>query len=193
MQGKKNIITLHRLFRPVAALCLVLMLVIPCVAGERCPVSLLRGVVSLEVPEGLSPLAPDLRKAKFPDLPPDAGDVLASRDGSATVAAYSPETPFPDDVATARPVLSMEMHEIYPDARWLRDELVMVDGRFCVRFEFETTAPDGPIHNDMLVLSHEGRMLIIAVSAGGASRETWMQHSEEILQSLRLISPGAAR
>ena len=108
-------------------------------------------------------------------------------DGSATVvAAYSPDTPFPDDMATARPALSMEMHELYPDARWLRDELVMVDGRFCARFEFETAAPDGPIHNDMIVLGHEGRMLIISVSAGGPSRERWMRHSEEILQSLRL-------
>lgn len=165
----------------------LLLFALPCRAEERYPVSLLGGTVSLEVPEGLSPLAPDLRKAKFPDLPPDDGDVLASRDGSATVvAAYSPDTPFPDDMATARPALSLEMHELYPDARWLRDELVMVDGRFCARFEFETAAPDGPIHNDMIVLGHEGRMLIISVSAGGPSRERWMRHSEEILQSLRL-------
>ena len=179
--------------RFLAGLVVLLLCALPCRAEERCPVSLLQGLVSLEVPEGLSPLAPDLRKAKFPDLPPDAGDVLASRDGSATVAAYSPETPFPDDMATARPVLSMEMRELYPDARWLRDELVMVDGRFCARFEFETSAPDGPIHNDMLVLGHEGRMLILAVSAGGQSRERWMRRSEEILQSLRIMTPTDRR
>lgn len=182
---KKEVVMLRRCL-PGLLLALLLS-ALPCRAEERYPVSLLGGTVSLEVPEGLSPLAPDLRKAKFPDLSPDDGDVLASRDGSATVvAAYSPDTPFPDDMATARPALSMEMHELYPDARWLRDELVMVDGRFCARFEFETAAPDGPIHNDMIVLGHEGRMLIISVSAGGPSRERWMRHSEEILQSLRL-------
>ena len=178
--------------RCLPLLLLLWLIALPCRAEERYPVTLLRGLVSLEVPEGLSPLAPDLRRAKFPDLPPDAGDVLASRDGSATVAVTcSPDTPFSDDMATARPALSMEMHEIYPDARWLRDELVMVDGRFCARFEFETDAPDGPIHNDMLVLGHEGRMLVLSVSAGGPSRERWMRHSEEILQSLRILTPPA--
>ena len=180
------------MLRRLLPLTLVLLfLALPCRAEERRPVSLLHGLVSLEVPEELSPLAADLRKAKFPALPAEDSDVLASRDGSATVAAHWPQTPFPDDMPTARPALSMEMRELYPDARWLRDELVTADGRFCARFEFETAAPDGPIHNDMLILVHEGRMLIISVSAGGPSRERWMRRSEEILQSLRIITDSS--
>lgn len=167
-------------------LCVLLCTPFSCRAGERYPVSLLGGLVSLEVPEGLSPLAADLRRAKFPDLPFDAGDVLASQDGSATVAVCRSEMPFPDDMATARPVLSMELHELYPDALWVRDDLVMVDGRFCARFSLETVAPDGPLRHDVLVFGHEGRMLVVSVSAGGPSRGRWMGHSEEILQSLRV-------
>lgn len=174
-------------------LCALLAVAIPCRAGERYPVTLLRGFVSLEVPEGLSPLAPDLRKARFPDLPSDAGEVLASRDGSATVTAYCPEMPFPDDMTTARPALSLELHELYPDALWVRDDLVMVDGRFCARFSFETVAPDGPMRHDMLVSGHDGRMLVISVSAGGPSRDRWMGQSEEILQSLRIMTAAGTK
>lgn len=145
----------------------------------------LNGRVTLLAPKNFTPLPENLLKSKYPsEWRPS--EVLSNESGSVNLAFSHATGEVPADVDVLRQGLSEPFHKIYAEAKWLRDEVIEVNGRKFVLFEMITRSIDGDIHNILYMTPLDGRLLLISFNTTKEEASQWLEIGRRMLQSIKI-------
>lgn len=137
----------------------ILALLAAPVAGQS-RASIAGGAVTLEVPEGLRELSGEELALKYPHPTHAPQHAFASGDMGVSIAVtFSPARVAPAQLLQLKATLEQAMPKLNPSIRWIRREVVEIDGRSWIHFEFTSQAVDTQIHNHAYMTSFRGRML----------------------------------
>ena len=75
---------------------------------------------------------------------------------------------------------------MYPSATWLRDEVIVQNGKTFMVMELITPAIDTKIHNIMYGTSVDGRFLLAAFNTTTEQADEWLPIGKRIMTSLSI-------
>ena len=153
-------------------------------AEELHKIDALAGKISLLAPSRFEPMAQELINIKYPSSRRPT-EVLSDTTGGVTLAFNHTATPMqPSQVKEAHTSISRVIHNMYPSAKWLRDEVINQNGTTFMVMELVTPAIDTEIHNIMYGTSVDGRFLLAAFNTTTQQSKEWLPIGEKITSSL---------
>ena len=167
-------------------LSLVLSFGASAIAADFVPHTAVNGKVALRVPKSLSPMSKDVLDLKYPSSRRPT-DVLSDATGGVTVAFnHTKSRMAPNQVKEAHASMSKMFHNLYPSAKWIKDETIVKNGRVFMVLEFVTPALDTKIHNIMYGTSVDNRFLLVAFNTTVEQSEEWLPIGKQIMGSLAI-------
>jgi len=146
----------------------------------------LDGKVSLETPKSFGPMPKKILEFKYPSSRRPT-EVLSNISGSVSLAFNHTRTRMtPDQINIARISMSKMFHNLYPSAKWLRDETINRNGQTFMVFELITPAIDTQIHNIMYGTSVDNRFLLVAFNTTVEKSGVWLPIGKKIMKSITL-------
>lgn len=146
----------------------------------------LNGKVSLVTPAGFGPMPQDVLEMKYPSSRRPT-EVLSDATGGVSLAFnHTQSKMLPGQVKEARASMSKMFHNMYPAAKWIRDETVRKNGRPFMVFELITPAMDTKIHNIMYGTSVDNRLLLVSFNTTIEQSGQWLAVGKKIMQSLSI-------
>jgi hypothetical protein len=149
----------------------------------------LDGRVSLLAPAEFSPMPKNLINIKYPSSQRPT-EVLSDSTGSVTLAFnHTNNAMAPSQVRNAHAAISKMIHNSYPSANWIKDEIIEQNGSTFMAMELITPASDTKIHNIMYGTSVDGRFLLVAFNTTIEKSKKWLPLGKNIMSSLA-VNPG---
>lgn len=150
-------------------------------AQELVQTELLDDAISFLTPSCFKPMPEEIIRP----LKKGGITVLSNSTHGVTIAIEHTQNSFSlNDVAKAKTTISKMFHNIYPRAKWFREELITVDGKPAIVFELITPAMDSKIHNIMYMTSLNERLLVITFNTTLARSEKWLPIGHRIMKSI---------
>ena len=113
--------------------------------------------------------------------------MLSNSSGSVSLAFnHTNDSISPVQVKSAHPSISQMFHNLYPSATWIRDEVVVKNGRNFIVLELITQAMDTKIHNIIYATSVDNRFLLVAFNTTIEESEKWLPIGKKIMESLSI-------
>ena len=165
-----------------------LLLIFSCntFADELIQVDALNGKISILTPANFSAMAKDILEIKYP-MSRRPTEVLSNETGGVTLAFnHTNNSMKPSQVAEAHASISKMFHNLYPSAKWIRDEVIQQNGSNFMVMELITPAIDTEIHNIMYGTSVDGRFLLAAFNTTIASSNEWLPIGKKIMASIKV-------
>ena len=114
-------------------------------------------------------------------------EVLSDKTGGVTLAFNHTNNPMlPSQVSEAHVAISQMFHNMYPSAKWIRDEVINQNGNAFMVMELITPAIDTQIHNIMYGTSVDGRFLLAAFNTTVEQSGKWLPIGKQIMGSLSI-------
>jgi len=136
-----------------------------------CPaatMSLAGGRISCQVADALEPI-PDDEPAHL-SLPPLAVYSTPSRDARMTITRGVHLLPMTiADLPKLKQAMKSGFAARFPDATWQSDELIELNGRQWIHFDFNMTVKEKTVHSALYVTSFDGDQLQLLLQADGVS------------------------
>jgi hypothetical protein len=148
--------------------------------------SLLKGKVTVELPEDFGKLSKEILDAKFQgaNRPTMA---YGNTDGTVTIAGRAIQGAVPDsDLASFSQEMSQGIQKARPDVKFQTNEVTTINGHKWIHFVFISEAYDGPIRNEMLVASKNNEIYILNLNATMTEYPSYAKGLESARKSLRL-------
>jgi len=153
-------------------------------AEELIKVKTLSGKISILAPKGFGAMPIDILEVKYPASRRPT-EVLSDKTGGVTLAFNHTNTAMqPSQVKEAHISISKMFHNNYPSATWLRDEVIVQNGRTFMVLELITPAMDTEIHNIIYGTSVDGRFLLAAFNTTIEQSGQWLPVGKKIMSSL---------
>jgi hypothetical protein len=167
------------------AFAFVLLLAPAASAQEFVRHTLLDGRVTVELPPTLQPMSEEMKRLKYPGANAPA---LAFSDTDGTVSfaiSWTQNRLDPPNVGAQTRQLRAQLDAVSRVLRWHGSEVLTLDGRDVGLLDFDSKAIDTEIRNRLLLISLEGRMLLLTVNMTKALEPAWLPISERVLKSVR--------
>lgn len=154
------------------------------VAGNLTKVNALGGKVSILAPKGFGPMSQELINFKYPSSQRPT-EVLSDSTGEVSLAFnYTANPIHPSQIKEAHASFSNMFRNIYPTAKWVRDEVSQQNGTSFIVMEFVAPALDMDIHNIIYATSVDGRLLLAAFNTTVRKADEWLPAGKEIMASI---------
>jgi hypothetical protein len=155
-------------------------------ADELITRSALNGKVTLLTPKSFGPMPKAILEAKYPSSRRPT-EVLSDSTGGVSLAFNHTRNPLtPDQVQEAHASMSKMFHNMYPSAKWIRDETMDRNGHNFMVFELVTPAVDTKIHNIMYGTSVDNRLLLISFNTTLEQSGQWLPIGKKIMESISI-------
>ncbi len=167
---------------------LSLLLIISCnaFAEELINIDALNGKLSILAPANFGPMTKDILEIKYP-MSRRPTEVLSNETGSGTLAFnHTNNAMKPSQVVEAHASISKMFHNLYPSAKWIRDEVIQQSGSDFMVMELITPAIDTEIHNIIYGTSVDGRFLLAAFNTTIAASKEWLPIGKKIMASINV-------
>ena len=113
--------------------------------------------------------------------------MLSDKTGGVTLAFNHTNTPMqPSQVSEAHASMSQSFHNMYPSAKWIRDQVIKQNGNVFMVMELITPAMDTQIHNIMYGASVDGRFMLVAFNTTIDQSNKWLPIGKKIMSSLSI-------
>lgn len=169
--------------------CFFLMLVLFSsfsLSAELITKNVLNGRVSLLIPQQFTQMPDDILEIKYPSSRRPT-EVLSDDSGSISLAFNHTNTVMESsDIPEFHRAISKMFHNLYPSAKWFRDEIIERNGRKFIVLELITPAMDTEIHNIMYGTSVDGRLLFIAFNTTIEQSKEWLPIGKKVMESLTI-------
>jgi len=169
---------------------LILLLVFafsaPAYTQELAEVTTLSGKVSLKVPKMFSPMSKETLDIKYPATQRPTEVLSDSTSGVSIAFNHTKSRMQPDQIEEGYKSISKMFHNLYPSAKWIRNETITQNGSKFMVLELVTPAIDTKIHNIMYGTSVDGRFLLVAFNTTEEQAEDWLPVGEKIMQSIKI-------
>ena len=153
---------------------------------ELIKIEVLNGKVSIIAPKDFGPMPKDILEMKYPSSRRPT-DVLSDRTGGVTLAFNHTNNPMQlSQVKEAQVAISQMFHNMYPSAKWIRDEVIEQNGTVFMVMELITPAVDTQIHNIMYGTSVDGRFLLVAFNTTVEQSDEWLPIGKKIMNSISI-------
>lgn len=173
--------------RYVIILLIVSLISVSTHADELVSRTVLNGKVTLLTPKSFGPMRKELLEMKYP-MSRRPSEVLADSTGGVTLAFNHTKTPMTQEqVVEAHQGISKMFHNMYPSAKWIRDETFKKDGINYLVLELITPAIDTKIHNIIYGTSVDNRFLLIAFNTTIEQSKEWLFVGKQIMSSIEII------
>ncbi|MGD8593712.1 MAG: hypothetical protein PVF82_12800 [Gammaproteobacteria bacterium] len=155
-------------------------------ADEFITRTVLNGKVTLTTPKSFGPMAEDILEKKYPSSRRPT-EVLSDSTGGVSIAFNHTQSRIePGQIKEAHINISQMFHNMYPSAKWLRDETININGRTFMVLELITPALDTQIHNIMYGTSVDNRLLLISFNTTVEQSKQWLPVGKKIMQSITI-------
>ena len=156
------------------------------VAESLQSIEALNGKLFIEVPKNFNRMSIELVELKYPSSRRPS-DVLSDETGGITLAFNHTQTPIlPSQIREAHGAISKMFHNLYPSAKWYRDEVIRQNGNDFLVMELITPAIDAQIHNIFYGTSVDDRLLLVAFNATVEQAPKWLPIGQEIMRSIEV-------
>lgn len=157
-------------------------------AAERLETrSLLDGRLSIDLPSGFTAMPESMKRIKYPGKRRPA-EVYSTSDGAVSFAFNYTQTEITEaEIEDAHRALSGSFRHAYPDAEWYRSGVYEQSGLPVFVLELTTPARDTRIHNLMIGMPLDGRLLLIAFNTTVEQRDRWLEAGHAAMQSIRVL------
>lgn len=143
----------------------------------------LNGRVSILAPKNFGPMSKEILELKYPSSRRPT-EVLSDVTGGVSLAFnYTNNRMQPGKIKEAQIAMSKMFHNLYPSAKWIRDEVIEQNGSTFFVLELITPALDTQIHNIMYGTSVDGRLLLMAFNTTIEQSAEWLPIGQEIMNS----------
>ena len=167
-------------------ICILLFIASPTHADELIERTALNGKLSLMIPARFSPMPRHLLELKYPSSKRPA-EVLSDETGGVSIAFnHTPVKMSPAQVKEAHAAMSKMFHNMYPSAKWIRDETKNIKGRPFMVFELVTPAMDTKIHNIMYGTSVDNRFLLVSFNTTVEQAGQWLPIGKRMMDSISI-------
>jgi len=168
---------------------IAVLLVLYCqlAAAERLETRwLLDGRLSIDLPASFTVMPESMKRVKYPGNRRPA-EVYSNTDGSVSFAInYTRSEITEAEIEDAHWTLSGSFRHAYPDAEWYRSGVYEQSGIRVFILELTTPARDTRIHNLMMGMPLDGRLLLVAFNVTVEQRERWLEVGHAAMQSVKL-------
>ena len=172
--------------RIIYILTAVLLVAFSAQAEELINRTALNGKVTLITPKSFGPMPQDILELKYPDSRRPT-EVLSDSTGGVSLAFnHTQNQMFPEQIKEAHTSMSKMFHNMYPSAKWIRDETINKNGRTFMILELITPAIDTQIHNIMYGTSVDNRFLLVAFNTTVEQSEQWLPIGKKIMESISI-------
>ncbi|KLV05494.1 hypothetical protein ABT56_10990 [Photobacterium aquae] len=155
-------------------------------SAELITKNVLNGRVSLLIPQQFTQMPDDILEIKYPSSRRPT-EVLSDDSGSISLAFNHTNTVMESsDIPEFHHAISKMFHNLYPSAKWFRDEIIERNGRIFIVLELITPAMDTEIHNIMYGTSVDGRLLFIAFNTTIEQSKKWLPIGRKVMESLTI-------
>ena len=151
---------------------------------ELIEVKALSGNVSVFVPKNFGVMPMHILEIKYPTSrrPTEA---LSNKTGTVSlVFNHTTNAMKPSQIREAHTFISKNFHNTFPDANWIRDEVIEQNGSAFMVMELITPAVDDNIHNILYGTSVDGRFLIVAFNTTIEESAEWLAVGKRVMASL---------
>ena len=146
----------------------------------------LNGKVVILAPKNFGPMPKNIVDVKYPSSRKPT-EVLSDKTGGVTLAFNHTNSAMkPTQVREAHLSISKMFHNMYPSAKWIRDEVMEQNGSTFMVMELVTPAMDTQIHNIMYGTSVDGRFLLAAFNTTVEQSKEWLPVGKKIMTSLTI-------
>jgi hypothetical protein len=155
-------------------------------AEELITRTVLNGKVTLATPKSFGPMPKSILEIKYPSSRRPT-EVLSDSTGGVSLAFnHTQSRILPEQIKAAHISMSKSFHNMYPSAKWLRDETINKNGITFMVFELITPAMDTQIHNIMYGTSVDNRLLLISFNTTVEQSKLWLPIGKEIMESISI-------
>jgi hypothetical protein len=146
----------------------------------------LNGKLSILAPKDFKPMPKNILEMKYASSRRPT-EVLSDKTGGVSLAFNHSNDPLqPSQVRDAHAAISLMFHNMYPTAKWIRDEVIEQNGTVFMVMELITPAMDTRIHNIMYGTSVDGRFLLAAFNTTVEQSNEWLPIGKKIMNSLSI-------
>jgi hypothetical protein len=144
------------------------------------------GLVSFVPPAGFAPMPAEVIAVKFPDAKGPAV-VYGNKETTVSIAiTFPPQRVLsPEQLPEFKTFMESLIAKQKKDLKWLQKELVEINGRSWIHFEFTCAAIDTTIHNHMYITSLDERMLAFNFHATVGDYEKYQDALEKSKDSIQ--------
>ena len=141
--------------------------------------------ISFDAPQGFTELSGEEIALKFPSS--RAPQFVVGNEKRSTTIAYDlkQDRVQLSDLPDFKNAMIQMFNRIVPGIQWKQDQIVEINGREFVHFEFVSSAVDADIYNIMLTTSYQDRMLVFNFNSTVADFEAY---EEQLRQTISTIS-----
>ncbi len=143
--------------------------------------------LSFDAPAGFKPVPADVVAVKWRQSP---GFVVGNERASTTIAAdLRPNAVRPEQLPQLEKALEAQMPQLMPDLRWVRHEIVTIQGRRWAVLELTSQVQDTGIHNIVLATSSQGKLLLVNFNSTIGDFPQVEAALRQSIQSVRVAKP----
>jgi hypothetical protein len=166
----------------------ILIFSIPCFAGEQ--VILFDGRLSFELPDGFSTMPKDIAKIKYPMETHRPKYIYSNSKASTSIAVNLTENSSlqSQQLAEFKTFMEQTLVRMTPGLKWVKKEIITLNGTEWARLEFMSNAIDTDIHNIMLMTSFQGKPLMLNFNS---TKEEFASVEKGLSDSIRSIKIGS--
>ncbi|WP_174715122.1 hypothetical protein [Vibrio penaeicida] len=162
----------------------LLILSLPTWAVELTNYEALNGKVSILAPKSFVQLSDELIEIKYPSKNKPI-EVLGDETASVTLAFHYTDKPLkPSQIIKAHKFLSASFRKNYPEATWIRDEVIEKNGQKFMVMELITPTIDTKVHNIIYGTSVNERYLTVNFNTTVELSKKWLSIGKKIMESL---------
>ena len=155
-------------------------------ADELLKRTALNGKVTFNAPKNFGPMPKNILEIKYPNSRRPT-EVLSDSTGGVSLAFnHTQSRMLTTQIKEAHTSMSKMFHNMYPSAKWIRDETIIINGRTFMVFELITPAMDTQIHNIMYGTSVDNRLLLVAFNTTVQQSEQWLPIGYKIIDSMSI-------
>ena len=149
--------------------------------------TVLNGKLEILAPKNFKLMSKAMLEIKYPNSRRPT-EVLCNSSGSVSLAFnFTNNKLLKKDIKAAHIQFSKLFHNLYPSAKWLRDEIAVKGGNKFIILEMITPAVDTKIHNIMYVASVDDKMLFVSFNFIIEETKKWLPIGQKIIQSINVI------
>ena len=146
----------------------------------------LNGKVTLTTPKSFAPMPQEILELKYPASRRPT-EVLSDSTGGVSLAFnHTQDRMTPSQIKEAHVSISKMFHNMYPSAKWIRDDTFEQNGRTFMVLELITPAMDTKIHNIIYGTSVDNRFLLIAFNTTVQKSKKWLPIGKKIMASISI-------
>ncbi|NQZ30964.1 MAG: hypothetical protein HRU06_06795 [Oceanospirillaceae bacterium] len=155
-------------------------------AVEFSTVEVLNGKVTIDIPKNFTQMTKEVLALKYPNSRRPT-EVLSDETGGISIAFNHTASKIqPSQINDAHIAFSKMFHNLYPSAKWIRDEVIEQNGSAFIIMELITPAIDTKIHNIIYGSSVDGRLLFVAFNTTVEQSKIWLPIGKRMMSSLSL-------